>query len=377
MTRALWTSSQPLSTASSSGSRARVERIFEGLHKDACKELDLDHFFDESTGLPLLVFRPDDVNEPVPGAVSEASTGGGTSTIEDFLDALNASESVESVSLSLDLHDRPYGLALLETAFARPNLRELHLFDDAAKPSHFAEIVSPLASQQLQVISLSNVDFRSQSDVLQLSNALRRLPALTVVRIHDMILGHELDESSMMENVSLDPLLDSLSMLRQVETLELSCVPRQPRKDTPVTRLVSETSLTRMFQKLDRLSDITLWSLGVDALHMDSLKYALRAHPSLSFLSLRRNEIDWTTFDRDVLIWNTTLCHVYGDFSEPVEDQILVWLFLNRLGRGHALTSIQGEGSWLKIFDIVCGDPSLVYALLISDPTLLIGLRKK
>lgn len=360
-----------------------MERILKSLHNDANKELDLDHLFDESTGLPLQVAGPVDVNVLGTRTVSEASTEGGTSTVDEFLGALKASENIESVSLSLDLRDRPCGLSLLEAAVARPKTRELHLFDDAAKPAHFAEIVSLLDLQQLRVLSLTNVVLPSQNDVQQLSLAVGRLPALTVIRIHDMMLGDDggngtlvLDDPSGVKNVSLDPLLDSLSMLRQVETLELSCVPRQRETDHRYTRLVSETSLTRLFQRLDRLSDVTLWSLGIDDLHMDILKDALRAHPSLSFLSLRRNEIDWTSFERNVLIWNTNICHVYGDFSEHVEEQLLVWLFLNRLGRGHALTSIQEERSWLEIVDVVSEDPSLVYALLISDPARLIRCKK-
>jgi hypothetical protein len=349
---------------------------------DVSKELVLDHLFDDSTGLPLLHVGHIDVH--VLGAASEASPEGVVSTCDEFLGALKASENVASVTVSLDLRDRPCGLEMIQTAFTRPNLQELHLFDDAAKPAHFAEIVLPLASKQLRVLSLSHVDLPSQKDVLQLALVVGCLPGLTAIRIHDMVIGGEggvgsaaLDESSMVQNnLSLDPLLDSLSILRQVESLELSCDPRQTEQGNQFRRLVSDASLTRLFQRLDRLSDISLWSLGIDAHHVNSIKHVLRAHPTLSFLSLRRNEIDWTTFGRDVLTWNMNLCHVYGDFSEHVECQIEVWLLLNRLGRGRALTSAMGERSWLDLFDVVREDYSLVFALLISDP-MRIGSCKK
>jgi hypothetical protein len=216
------------------------------------------------------------------------------------------------------------------------------------------------------------------------------------------------NDSSSTPKMTLDPLVLALSTIPNLATVDITVAP----EFAPKLGRLSDASLQSLFC-LPCLLDVSLWEFGLDNEHMAVLKEAVQSHRRLQFLSLRRNPgitcAGWKTVS-DMMEQNTTLVSLYYDDSASAStiadseqrrlltshhDRIRLFLWLNQLGRGDMLDSLNtvhdqhdnavanianitqvqqcNDKAWLTFLDRVSGDPDAVLYLLQANPQLCCG----
>ena len=317
---------------------------------------------DESPRRPGAAIQNDDDDDDDGILLSNAQAD---PSLELLLESLKGNTSIQSLVLSVvappfkkdvvvDDVTSSSPVDIWQVALSLPSLVEIHLYDEAAAPSHAAAVLRHLLHQRrartppLRVVTLTRVPLDSNKDVQVLAQSLAlHASSLTQVRLLDLgtrCLGPGAKHSSRMDapsappSLSLDPLFDVLSSLPNLETLDVTgatteqggtCRRRQRLEDQTLRHLFSNPSL----------QDVSLWHLNLDAGHIRNLAPVLQVHPNLTFLSLRNNPfLDWDCLERNMLQWNATLLHLYGDLpSDPsVTARLELWLDLNRRGRERA-----------------------------------------
>lgn len=228
------------------------------------------------------------------------------------------------------------------------------------------------------------------------------------------------DSDSCTSQMTLDPLMEALSTIPNLETIDITVAP----EFAPKLGRLSDASVRGLFSDLPHLQDVSLWDFGLDNQHMVVLKEAVQSHRNLQFLSLRRNSVitstGWKTVS-DMMEQNTTLVSLYYDAASATtaddseqrkyltaqHDRIVLFLWLNQLGRGALLDSITNGSmpldnvtmteqvraplvhqpssrrnstflsstvrqcnDWLAFLDRVSGEPDAIFYLLQTHPQL-------
>jgi hypothetical protein len=172
--------------------------------------------------------------------------------------------------------------------------------------------------------------------------------------------GNDITEESdsFTPQMTLDPLVLALSTIPNLETIDITVAP----EFAPKLGRLSDASFRCLFSNLPHLQDVSLWEFGLDNGHMTVLKEIVQSHRRLQFLSLRRNSgitsQGWKTVS-DMMELNTTLVSLYYDsasattaadsehhkYLTALHDRIVLFLWLNQLGRGGLLDSITTNSS--------------------------------
>lgn len=254
-------------------------------------------------------------------------------------------EILSSFPTSTGTSPTPFDELLRALSFL-PKLRQLRFYISERFTINYAvlkEVVkaSPRLEQLIlcgsssweEESSLSAFALSTHDEVENLASAIQDHPSLSAVSLQECYVAPEL---------SLDPILQALSTLPKLEMINLTLT-------QPSVRRLSNASVVRLFET-ETLQDVTLWSIGLDDAHMESLLPVLPLHPSLVFLSLRCNakitSHGWQCL-LDMVQENYILRSVYTDEIVPPERESLLqnYLYWNQCGRG-ALLQSQDPDVW-------------------------------
>lgn len=202
--------------------------------------------------------------------------------------------------------------------------------------------------------SSSSFALTSRHQVDNLARAIRNHPSLTSVSLQECFVAPDL---------SLDPILCALASMPRLEMINLTLTAPHGR------RRLGNSSVLRLFRDVATLQDVTLWSVGLDDDHMESLRAVLPLHPSLVFLSLRCNphitSDGWQCL-LDMVEENYVLKSVYTDEIVPPRRETLLqhYLYWNQEGRRGALLQSQDGDAWQDAVWQWRDDPTALYYLV-------------
>jgi hypothetical protein len=258
------------------------------------------------------------------------------------------------------------------------------------------------------LIITRSLQLLSDQDVQLLANALQDHPGLSEVKFLDLSVGKDentgkagttaivqvdplepmlLDEDVEVEEsaannknetiptvatgaVSLDPLLFAIASIPRLETVDMTMNPSAKRWMKTV-----EPATLAVLCKSPHLQDLSLWEFGLQDEHLEAMQPVIIQHPTLQFLSLRRNpgisSTAWHQF-YDGLEHGYTLCYLYNDDAE-MSDVASTFLGLNLLGRGRLFQQEQpDEDEWFEFLGLVSDCTDSLFTLLKADPAALL-----